>query len=805
MFGSGSVVNGRDDGGEKPWGQSDGGGDHSQQHQLPLDAARKRVKVTRACDACRSKKKRCSGQVPCAPCRRSQATCTYDTIYLRGTAAPPSPAASASTTTTLNSQRLPYGETGPPHVPDTIQLQSPRPVQTLSNDHRSPVGRSTLQSTESSTYQTSRRTSPEPAAVTNVDGNYHGPTSAHSFLGRAWKRFDRGRSQSGISTPHENATSSLKSIFSFGDRSVPEVDAAAFSWPHPAVARELLQRYFDFSAPTYRVLHQSTVASWLIRIQEEKEGAQASLSYPSAAAQAALLMVFATSSMFKVDMANNVCDADSRGWQDSELYYLVAQGLLNSEVGPPRLESVQARFMTVLYLLSSSRANKAWFTHGVTVQLIMALGLHRKRPLAGDGKALDNVSSECQKRVLWCSYTVDKYLSVIMGRPRLLQDEDIDQDYPLRVNDEDLSGQAINLRPARDCTMDAPIFHARLARILARAAREQYAIQQLSDQQQIDVSIARSEEIAKWHQDLPPFISGAVQAGTLVPVFRRQLTVLRLAHYHITMFVTRPLLLRDYAKSLQPDYALRYRHQLRDCVLAAKDATDLVLSFVQDGQLFPAFWYTQYIAFNAISIIYIYMIQAMEKRIPARILCAVDEQPFVIDDQALFQLAESAQTHLAKATVRNAPAWRYSVILDGLRCEVTGSVARSRAQSPSGTQQHGGPMNGPLSAASGLEPKQPVTNNPAQSHGSLSSLDSDMRSLSAYYPSDYSGTGGGTSDGTYTQSNLFDPQAEKLLEGLSNNMGEAEFGIEFWSQFDSLPLSYIDPGMMDDMSLMARV
>ncbi|KAK3629975.1 hypothetical protein LTR56_017734 [Elasticomyces elasticus] len=199
------------------------------------------------------------------------------------------------------------------------------------------------------------------------------------------------------------------------------------------------------------------------------------------------------------------------------------------------------------------------------------------------------------------------------------------------------------------------------------------------------------------------------------------------------------------------------------------------------------------------------MIQAMEKRIPARILCTVDEQPFVIDDQALFQLAESAQTHLAKATVRNAPAWRYSVILDGLRCEVTGSVARSRAQSPSATQQHGGPMNGPLPVASSLEPNQPATSNPAQSHGALSSLDSDMRSLSAYYPNDYSGTGGGTSDGTYTQSNLFDPQAKKLLEGLSNNMGEAEFGIEFWSQFDSLPLSYIDPGIMDDMSLMARV
>ena len=47
--------------------------------------SRKRQKVTRACDACKSKKKRCTGEQPCVPCLRARAKCTYEAQYNRGT------------------------------------------------------------------------------------------------------------------------------------------------------------------------------------------------------------------------------------------------------------------------------------------------------------------------------------------------------------------------------------------------------------------------------------------------------------------------------------------------------------------------------------------------------------------------------------------------------------------------------------------------------------------------------------------------------------------------------------------------
>jgi hypothetical protein len=37
---------------------------------------------------------------------------------------------------------------------------------------------------------------------------------------------------------------------------------------------------------------------------------------------------------------------------------------------------------------------------------------------------------ECRKRVFWVAYVMDRYLSAVLGRPMLIQDEDIDQVCP---------------------------------------------------------------------------------------------------------------------------------------------------------------------------------------------------------------------------------------------------------------------------------------------------------------------------------------------------------------------------------------
>lgn len=133
------------------------------------------------------------------------------------------------------------------------------------------------------------------------------------------------------------------------------------------------------------------------------------------------------------------------------------------ESGAPQLETVQARLNRSLYLLASSRASECWFAFGTTVQFLTALDLHRKWPstMVEEGKGT-YMEQELRKRTFWSVYTLDKYLSVMFGRPRLLQDEDIDQELPDEVTDQDLLIDDPSMRSGvPDDAMIASVLHYR--------------------------------------------------------------------------------------------------------------------------------------------------------------------------------------------------------------------------------------------------------------------------------------------------------------------------------------------------------
>lgn len=132
------------------------------------------------------------------------------------------------------------------------------------------------------------------------------------------------------------------------------------------------------------------------------------------------------------------------------------------------METVQARLGQCLYLLSSSRANECWYAYGTALQLVTALGLHRKCPAKVSKNGNTYLERELRKRIFWSAYTLDKYLSVMFGRPRLLQDEDTDQEFPHEVNDEDiLEEDPLRRSGSADCMLIASVLHYRFVVSLA--------------------------------------------------------------------------------------------------------------------------------------------------------------------------------------------------------------------------------------------------------------------------------------------------------------------------------------------------
>lgn len=122
--------------------------------------------------------------------------------------------------------------------------------------------------------------SPEPHQ-TDLEGHYVGPASGVSFLIRVQKRLHEH-----ISFPRTTP------IFNLGDAPLPKYDPSFLIIPSKKEARALLDRYFEFTFPTHRFLHQPQVESWLEDFYHDL-GASQPPKPGAMATRALLLMIFA--------------------------------------------------------------------------------------------------------------------------------------------------------------------------------------------------------------------------------------------------------------------------------------------------------------------------------------------------------------------------------------------------------------------------------------------------------------------------------------------------------------------------------
>lgn len=560
--------------------------DDSKDSRSPLRSA-KRQKVTRACDSCKSRKRRCTGEWPCTSCWydkgyfgicastdilavgfdpdlsgfknvltsgkvSSGAECTYKASYTRGKLVQPLPSTRADETTSI------------PSAADRRQVQS-------TSEEPARPGLEAVDGVDSN-GRTSRAASPEGEAAA-LAGQYSGPTSAYSFLRRAWRRFGLN-----VNQQEEKESGQAVTIFSYGDKQFPR-SAALTTLPDRQWTAEMFSIYFDFAMPTYRFLHQPTVTTWLQRYHEQVETHTEPTSLMPAR-QAIVLMVLATASLFDADSNAENTRNGREAWHVSEPYFQAAQTKLASETGKVRLEAVQARLAMCLYLLHTSRPNQAWYTFGITSQILMALGMHRAR--SSSTSQLDAVTTECRKRALWAAFTLDTYLSVILGRPTLIHSDDVDQQFPEAVDDEDLNVSGIlTNRLRRDPVIQGSIFHAKITRIAKKALKEQYSVHRHRDSYRLTVATRLNAEVAEWRQSLPVVLSGAIHPSSLIQIFQRQIIVLELAHSLAVILINRPLLLID--------SNVDNKSNVNACLSAAKSILDIVLQFVSDTRSFPAF------------------------------------------------------------------------------------------------------------------------------------------------------------------------------------------------------------------------
>ncbi|KAH8892307.1 hypothetical protein GQ53DRAFT_823101 [Thozetella sp. PMI_491] len=515
------------------------------------------------------------------------------------------------------------------------------------------------QSLEPSSVRSSKTWTAELGSEDPV-GNPLEPLSPYSWIYRAWARL--GRVKKTLQDSLGQRATHAPTIFAYGDAVLLEPDPGDLDQPLGDGSWEtcklLCAVYFERAMATYRFLHMPTVMDWL---QQVAEGGRAS---HGAARLSICYMVLAHGSLYLTAAELESLRKGDGSPISTEALFRKANSLLGQERGPPTLESVQARLIQVHHLISSSRPNEAWYAFGTTVQLTFAMGIHRSYRHS-QGIAEISLESELRRRTFWSVYATDKYISIALGRPVLIQENLPSQDMPLEIDDRELPQIGRGVPPQDDangdCTLSATIAHITLSRIVDKAIRSHY---EQSSTALFDSIQQNQTALDEWKTQLSPLFSGTIHPHSLIPVFRRQAVVLNTFYLHAVVLINRPSLLFHFDSGPTTRHAA-LGASVRACMDASTKLAEQVIRFSNESQKIEIYWFTQNITFNAISILYLYILRTLQL-----------EHGLTKEAADLLCLAQNAQDRLMEAIRGNAPSLRYSLVLDELRAEVQQRVAR---------------------------------------------------------------------------------------------------------------------------------
>jgi hypothetical protein len=215
--------------------------------------------------------------------------------------------------------------------------------------------------------------------------------------------------------------------------------------------------------------------------------------------------------------------------------------------------------------------------------------------------------------------------------------------------------------------------HDRIAQLIGRISTEVYYKHRTDNAAAANVLV---RELGEWRAELPPHL-GTVKPSTLIPSFRREATALRLAYCHALIHATRPFLLGDSRHTFDNDPASRTK--ISECLSAARNALELIGTIVGDHELSHSFWWTQYVLFCALAVVYVWEIQRNAHQ-------HLEDSGDLINasHETLYELAERSRSYLrggAGSLHLSNPNSRYGLILEEVRLEAQRQVSQIRSRS----------------------------------------------------------------------------------------------------------------------------
>ncbi len=439
--------------------------------------------------------------------------------------------------------------------------------------------------------------------------DYHGHSSGLSFVRRMREQLGDLMGPETVATPFVKSRP-MSVVFdspkSSGDSPVHGDILSPMNQhelPPRAIAEEICRCAIDDAAALLKIVHKPTFRTAFDQLYSTPPESW------SNADQTFLPLfhsVMALGHLFAKDEQSGVSrEGYESGIQQGFIHFKTARQLM--DIADCRdLTSIQAVMYMILFLQSSAKLSTCYAYVGVALRSALRMGLHR----AHAGK-FDPVEAETRKRVFWVVRKMDIYVGAMLGLPQTLSDDDIDQEFPIEVDDEYVTSDGILPMPEGQVSvMTAFNAHTRLVRLLSKIVRYVYPIHAQSGQgssadKSYSVPFSSIRELEKdledWKQNLPAVLSPSPAEDR----YTRIQQLLRLGYAHAQVMLYRPFLHFVAMQKREKPVDQRAYACAASYVNVSRNIVHIITQMKQKGLLNGAHWFAMYTSFFAVlSLVY---------------------------------------------------------------------------------------------------------------------------------------------------------------------------------------------------------
>ncbi|KAJ5577079.1 hypothetical protein N7535_004005 [Penicillium sp. DV-2018c] len=471
--------------------------------QRVVAAPRYNRRVPRACESCRQRKTKCSGDTPvCRQCRELRVTCKYPLGWRERT----------KKQVGSLSEKVHEYENMLKELSGMVENRAAERIKSLLDKHGPEVDYSS-HSTQSQSA-TPQDDIPEideppssPSSIGSLDAidrveedlNRSEDTRATGYMGKnseiTWmQRLQReanqraqglpGKFEPGQDSKFDDAISLHAVNYHLDDLdiSVPG-PVQLYAMPPREMADHMFETYLVTVHPFFPIINRPLFTAQYRTFFD-------SAAQPGDKWLAILNMIFAIGAKH-----SHLIEAPWRGVDKDHLIYLTRARILsmNGDVlfTHPDLQQVQVEALIAFYLLASDQINRAWRFSALAVRSAVTLGINLK----SSSPTTPDLSKEARYRVWWCLYNFEHMLGIMTGRSTCIQDGVCTSPFPIPFDEDHLQEPG-----AIEVLTDSTLRDERINNVMASACIRQMPLNPANGKEATHHTRARD---ATWIKSLP--------------------------------------------------------------------------------------------------------------------------------------------------------------------------------------------------------------------------------------------------------------------------------------------------------------